>query len=411
MAGRDTVISVIVASHRRPKWLARCVTALGQLDYPAFEIVIAADETGLAAVKDHPLAPHLKTVLCPEANISQTRNAGVALARGDICGFLDDDAVPEPLWLRYHAEALSQTNAAASVGYVRGRNGISFQSRAESVDTEGETHREQSPPEQPFVPDLETERAVKLVGTNFAIRRDVLAALGGFDPTYRYYLDDTDLSLRLMKAGYKAAVAPLAEVHHASAASARRTPQRCPRDLSDIGRSGAVYLRRHSSASEALFKRIQDRERRRLTRHLVQGTCEPRDMAQLLASLDAGWQAGLTENLPDLPPLDSPESTPLLIPNRPAGHSVFTSRRPGRQGAIKSAQRRVADGERASVFSYSLTSLRHHVRFLDSGVWLQTGGQFGKSTRSSPWFRWCRFARRAQEETRRVAMQRGIGEN
>ncbi|MGI9390560.1 MAG: glycosyltransferase family 2 protein, partial [Boseongicola sp.] len=63
-----------------------------------------------------------------------------------------------------------------------------------------------------------------------------------------------------------------------------------------------------------------------------------------------------------------------------------------------------------SHFSFSLTPVRHHLRYLDSGVWSQTGGQFGRSVRSGPRFRWCRFAERVKEEIRRVEMQRGIDE-
>ena len=403
----DPVISVIVASHQRPKWLHRCLTALAQLDYPSFEIIVAADETGLAAIKDHPARGFLKTTLCPNPNISETRNAGLALAAGDFVAFIDDDAVPEPLWLRHFADAFAQTGAAACVGYVRGRNGISFQSRAESIDSEGESHSEQSPESQAIIPDLETGRAVKLVGTNFAIRRDILCELGGFDPAYRYFLDDSDVSLRLSRAGHRAAVAPLAEVHHATASSSRRTSLRCPCDLSLIGNSSAVYLRRHSTPSKVLFARIHDRERRRLERHLVQGTCEPRDISRLLATLKAGWDEGLRASLPDLRSLAISSDAPLCVPPKPPGHRVISVRRAARGAAIETAHGLVAAGHRASVFSFSLTIVPQRVRFLPEGVWLQTGGQFGKSLRSAAVFRWCRFARRVEEETRRVAKQRG----
>jgi len=404
MATDDPKISVIVASHQRPDWLRRCLTALTQLDYPAFEIIIAADDSGLAAIADHPAVDSIKTVTAPDANISKTRNLGVGQAAGEILAFIDDDAVPEPLWLRFHAAALRETGATASVGYVRGRNGISFQSRAESVDTASETHSEQSPDKTPFVPVLATGRAVKLVGTNFAIRREYLLELGGFDEAYRYYLDDTDLSLRLAAAGHRAAVAPLAEVHHASAPSLRRTAARRPRDLFEIGRSTALFLRRHSAVSAVLFERMYQRERGRLLRHLVAGTCEPRDISRLLGTLKAGWEVGQVDHLPGtvLPPTQPPDF--LRVPAHPSGHQVLAMRLFARHAAN-------APDQRTSVFRFSRTSLRHHVRYVAPGVWLQTGGQFGPSVRNGRIFRWCRFAERLEEETGRVALQRGIGEN
>ena len=397
-------ISVIVASYQRPRWLERCLTALSQLDYPTFEIVIAADPGGLEAIAQHPAAAHIKTTQAGEPGLSATRNLGLKQASGQLIAFLDDDAVPEPMWLRFHAEALHATQTAASVGYVRGRNGISFQSRVESVDVEAETHREQSPDVAPFVPSPATGRAVKLVGTNFVIRRDILCDLGGFDEGYRFFLDDTDLSLRLLAAGHKAAVAPLAEVHHANAPSNRRTPARRPRDLHDIGRSTAYFLHRHSVASSQMFHRMERRERGRLLRHMVAGTCEPRDIPRLLATLREGWEDGLGLNLAPLDPIRLQAPAFLPFPAKPPCHDVAAARVFDRDVLTRSDRRK-------SVFRFSRTTLRHHVRFTDEGVWLQTGGQFGASVREGQMFRWCRFADRVEEETSRVAMQRGIGEH
>ena len=382
-----------------------------QLDYPSFEVIVVADKSGRAAIQDHTLQPFVKMAAQDVPNISLARNAGIALASGDFVAFIDDDAVPEPMWLRYHADALVENNAAASVGYVRGRNGISFQSQVESVDAEAETHREPSPERQVIVPDFSTDRALKLVGTNMVIARDLLCKLGGFDPGYRYFLEDTDVSLRLAQSGARAVAAPLAEVHHASAASTRRTPQRCPKTLFDIGRSSALFFRRHTPSAEDLFARIRRREERRLHRHLVQGTCEPRDIRRLLGTLDAGWEDGQGAELAAFRPIETtpPPFKPVLFAHWT--HRVLTSRYFGRRANLEAAKEGLSDGGSASVFSFSLTSRPHRVGFLECGVWLQSGGQFGRSNRAGPVFRWCRFAKRTQEEIRRVAMQRGISEN
>ena len=74
-----------------------------------------------------------------------------------------------------------------------------------------------------------------------AVRRDVLAALGGFDPAYHFYLDETDLNMRLAQAGHATALCPRALVHHGFAASTRRRKDRVPADLFDIGASWAVF--------------------------------------------------------------------------------------------------------------------------------------------------------------------------
>ena len=400
-------VSVIVASRHRPNWLRRCLTALRQVDYPAFEVIVVADSESLASVEMF----GLKRVRFDEPNLSRARNAGIAASSGEICAFIDDDAVPEPLWLAHHVDVLATTRAAASVGFVRGRNGLSFQSRVTSIDREAETHVEEDRGEQAFVPRLSAGRALKLVGTNMAVRRDILTSLGGFDPAFAWFLDDADLSMRLCHAGHVAAVAPLAEVHHGFAASARRTADRVPLDLHDIGRSSALFFRRHPGVDVfELLARIETRERARLLRHMIDGGCEPGDVGRILKSFKEGWQEGLSTLLPSLEPIG--ESSRAFVPLMAVlpGHEVLTGRLASRRGLMERAGQLVASGQRCSVFSFSLTNRRHRVRYVEPGFWLQTGGQFGRAERSEPWIKWCRFAYRKKVEVRRVANVRGIRE-
>ncbi len=404
-------ISVIVVSHGRPGWLARCISSLEQLDYPSFEIIVAADTPSLDALSRHSFQAFLKTTIVDETNISVARNAGLDLAAGELVAFLDDDAVAEPLWLLHHARAFQTLEISGSVGFVRGRNGISYQSAVTSVDAEGETHQEPAGDGTAFIPRLATGRALKLIGTNCVFRRECLDALGGFDPAYRFFNDDADLSLRLMRSGRQAAAVPLAQVHHSFAPSVRRTRLRSPRDLTEIGRSTAIYAMRYRGAPvDELKDRLFARERHRLIEHMVRGTCEPRDVAASLKSLASGWREGavLAPAMPSARPHPQRKFSPA--PARRHRHFVITSRYFRRRRAVKEAKNLVKQGYKASVFSFSLTIFRHHVRFLQPGIWLQSGGQFGRSVRSDQRYRWCRFADRLKEEIRRVAMVRGIGE-
>jgi len=77
-----------------------------------------------------------------------------------------------------------------------------------------------------------------------------LVAIGGFDPAFRYFLDETDVNMRLAKAGHATAIVPLAEVHHGFAASRFRRDDRVPRDLSQIGASWTVFQRKHIAEAD-----------------------------------------------------------------------------------------------------------------------------------------------------------------
>lgn len=62
---------------------------------------------------------------------------------------------------------------------------------------------------------LSTSETVAAVsGALFAIRRSAFVLLGGFDPRFFMYLEDTDLSVRALLAGYRCLYVPEAEVLH-----------------------------------------------------------------------------------------------------------------------------------------------------------------------------------------------------
>ena len=149
-----------------------------------------------------------------------------------------------------------------------GRNGISFQWKARTVSPDAHTEDLILDYDRPQVFEGSPTRAIKTEGTNMAVRRDVLVHLGGFDPAFRFYLDETDLNMRIGKAGLKTAIVPLAQVHHGFAPSARRRDDRVPRDLFEIGASLAVYLRKHDG-NLAAFPLERTAQRHRLLSHMV----------------------------------------------------------------------------------------------------------------------------------------------
>lgn len=401
--------SVIVASRGRPRWLKRCLLSLKQQDYPEYEIVVVAESETLREIAES----GIKQVPFEAANLASARNRGIEQASGEICAFIDDDAVAEPLWLYRLSEAFAKTSSEAVVGFVRGRNGISFQSRLALIDAEAETHEVPCEGGQPFVPSAPEGQAVKLVGTNMAIRRNALQAIGGFDEVFRFFLEDADMSLRLMLNRRKLAVAPLAEVHHSFAASGRRTRRRTPLGLFDIGRSTSYYLCKHLGGADDDFRdRLVQREIKRLSRHLVAGNCEPGDMRRILASLRLGWEEGLQVSRLKHQCLSEARETPFLAAGESRqSHEVLSSYwLHKRRSLCQTAKKKAKMGRGVTILSFSLTTVRHHVTYDDAGFWLQTGGLFGPSDRDEPALRWCRFAERVERETRRVAKSRGIGE-
>ncbi len=166
-------------------------------------------------------------------------------------------------------------------------------------------------------------RCLAPMGTNMSFRRDRLAALGGFDESYAYFLDETDVLLRLADAGGRIVFCERAEVLHKFAPGHLRSAPRVPRSLLATARSKACFVWRHAApvygraAAQArldAWAAVQAAELRALAR---QGLLTAADRKRLLEELAAGQAEG--ERLANEPPrLASFSSPPGFLPMRGA---------------------------------------------------------------------------------------------
>lgn len=395
--------SVIVVSRHRAAALIRCVVGLTQQDHAQFEVIVVADPAAIAAVGALDLP--LKLIAFDEANISAARNLGLAQAAAAVVAFIDDDAVAEPTWLSRLTAPFSNPQVVAATGFVRGRNGISYQWQACEVDALGQDHPldiignslHQGTP----------QRAVKTQGTNCAFRRDALLSVGGFDPGYRFFLDEADVNLRMASLG-PTAIIPDAQVHHGYEASARRAANRVPLSLYDIAASTAIFLRRHAPKADLdqALKALSLREAARITGHRRAGRLDAQAEAALLISLAQGWRDGLARPLTELAPLPMPTCLLRPLQNGPRPGQILAGRSWQKRRLIARAV--AAKGQITTVILLSPTARPHRHSFQPEGFWLQTGGLFGQSDRQGPRLRLISFRRRIAEETARIAPFRPI---
>lgn len=402
-----TPVSVIVVSRGRPDLLKRCLIAIGQLWHPAFEVIVVADTAGQAAVQEMGWRDRVILAGCDEPNISLARNIGLAQASGDIVAFIDDDAVPEPTWLAHLCAPFDDPEVIQTGGFVRARNGIAFQWPVRAVNALGDTRILPSLNGEPFTPATRRGEAVKTEGTNMALRRDVITRLGGFDPAFRFYLDETDVNYRLRDR--KTVIVPHAQVHHGFAKSAQRKANRGVSDLTEIGASTAVFLRKHvpSADLKSAEKRLYSSQKRRLIRHMVDGLISPDSIRPLLDTLQSGFDAGVERSIDDLPPIIRLRDAFKPFETSSTGRSRFLAGRPwNRRRLAAAAKSAVQNGDVATVLRFSPTALSHRIVFSSEGYWEQAGGLFGRSDRGEPWFRYRTFGARVQKEQARLSKLR-----
>ncbi|MDX5383296.1 MAG: glycosyltransferase [Rhodobacterales bacterium] len=402
-------VSIVIVSRQRPAALSLCLAAVARLTYPTYEVIVVADQSGLQAASDLPFSGSIKSVAFDEPNIAAARNRGIAQAAGQIVAFIDDDAVPEPRWLDHLVLPFVDTDVAAAGGYVLGRNGISFQWRGRIVDQTGTAQDVTLNQRNPTVLTPPPGWAVKTEGTNMAVRREVLARMGGFDPAFHFYLDETDVNMRLAALGYSTAIVPLAQVHHGYAASPRRREDRTVRDLRQIAASTIVFLRKHCPPllQEATLGAAFAEQRKRLLSQMIAGQQEPRDLRRLLQGWSEGLAEGRMRNL--TAPMSMPDPQADFLPFQSlfsSGHCIVQGY-PSQMRALRNQARQLAEkGHTVSLFVLSRTALYHRVRFDPAGYWEQTGGVFGRSDRRDPLFRVGRLKTRVAREVERIGAVR-----
>ena len=224
-------VSVIVPTRDRADLLAPCLKGLLEgTDYPELEVVVADNDSSepetAALFAAHAGDPRLRVAPMPGPfNFSRINNDAVALARGSVLVFLNNDIeVLEPGWL--HAlvrEAVRPEigavgakllypgglvqHAGVVLGLIGGPAGHAFHLFKDGHP--GYLHM------------LETTRRVSAVtAACLAVTREKFEAMGGFDAeAFPVALNDVDLCLRLDRAGYRNLYVPAARLLHKESAS------------------------------------------------------------------------------------------------------------------------------------------------------------------------------------------------
>ena len=216
-----TVVAVVLNFNSAPDTLD-CVDSLRKCNYPALSILVVdnASEPNIVAQLKANLSE--KELLCNVGNFgfAKGNNLGIrkAMEYGpDYVLVLNNDTVVEPDFLTPLVEQLEadETNAVAggTICYypnserVWFAGGDFFPRRAFSFRRHLNKSYEQ-------LIALDPEEVTWLSGCMMLFRTSVLAQVGLFNEDFFMYLEDTELSLRIMKFGYKLWYVPKACIYH-----------------------------------------------------------------------------------------------------------------------------------------------------------------------------------------------------
>ncbi|HET7340091.1 MAG TPA: glycosyltransferase [Methylomirabilota bacterium] len=234
-------VSVVVPVRDAARTLARTLSALVALEPIPDELVFvdngSTDATAALLEAFAAAGARRAKVLIlrePRRGASIARNTGACAATGDVVAFTDADCCPRADWLA----ALVAPFADPAVGAAAGRllstppHGVveifsslfTLQAAAAPARHTGWT---------PWAGGFPT--------ANFAVRRELLERLGGFDESVAIYGEDYDLCARLYALGAAIEYTPDAVVEHQHRVALRPML----RQAFGFGRSHAWLMRRH----------------------------------------------------------------------------------------------------------------------------------------------------------------------
>ncbi len=398
-------ISVIIVSRDRPDDLRKMLSCLRFQDISGFEVIVVTNTPG--ALEEAAYPKPLRLFDCDEANISVARNVGLAAAKGRFIAYCDDDALPDPSWLRHLLAPFNDPNIGGTGGFTRGRNGISLQWGAVETDLVGEAHPLDIAADSDIVTFAPSQKSAPvMIGTNCAFRASALKHIGGFDPAFAYYLDDSDISLRLSQAGWKLAIVPAAQVHHGFAAGPYRAQNRVPKTLHPHGKSKAVFCRKHApeAALEPALMAFKALQFSRLEKQMLAGLMEPPALTALIKTLEDGYQTGRHCQINRRPHGKKPTGgkAPILA-SEPRTHVLLAGRKSDHKWLEKTGKTLADSGLTTTTLTLFRTPAFMKANFSERGYWTLSGGQFGKSSRSDPLLQNMSFHDKVRAEVQRLA--------
>lgn len=201
--------TVIIASHKRPDSIRRLIASLApELATGSREIIIAENGTPTPMQLSLEGAP-LRHLHEPRSGKCRIQNRAIAEASGEILVFLDDDLVVA----RSYLAAVEQFfDAHREFAAMKGRI---------LPDEDPEKKVGQLAPymDLPIVDHGDEVLEVRgVLGANMAFRADALRQVGPFDerlgPGAAGHEEETEMSQRLRRAGFRIGYAPKALVYH-----------------------------------------------------------------------------------------------------------------------------------------------------------------------------------------------------
>ncbi len=238
-------VSVIIPTLNRPECLAVVLQGLFHQTYKNFEIIVVNQGEFPLPLKSRlvQMSPrHLHWIDDDRQGLARARNIGIRCATGEIVIGLEDDLIICcRTFVQNHAEAYREPLVGGTTGNVIEAKHKNYRGRV------GEIHPLLGVPMgQGYGTTRQYVQTIK--GGNMSFRRKLLLDVGGFDERFGQpaIYEDTDISLKVRRLGYKLLFLPGAAVVHLSAPNGGERSDNDPRLFRFVAYRDRVLLFRNN---------------------------------------------------------------------------------------------------------------------------------------------------------------------
>lgn len=221
----NPLVSIVVLNYNGEKYLQNCIRTVLENRYPNFEVLLvdnASTDGSIEPIKDRYGAdPRLHIIVSKEnLGFSGGNNLGLKYSRGKYIVFLNNDTTVEPDWLIQLVNALEQDS---TIGIAQS---LIYAMDKRSVQSAGWVYSDYLIRKYALCADKPADLQLKPVfdvsfvcGATMIIRREILEAMGAFEPSVPFFYDDTLLTLKTRLCGKRAVTVSASKMCHASGAT------------------------------------------------------------------------------------------------------------------------------------------------------------------------------------------------
>jgi cellulose synthase/poly-beta-1,6-N-acetylglucosamine synthase-like glycosyltransferase len=231
-------ISIVVPFYNAGQTLQFCLEAIEAQSLKPEEVILVdnnSKDNSNEIVKKFINDKNGRYISCREKKIgpASARNAGIEESKKDVIVFTDADCIPDENWLETISKEFEDPDVCAVAGKIEGYVGKSLLEKFHSLFT-------LQSPQNTFLFNEFTLVNGGFPAANFAVRKEILNAIGGFDEKLLVG-EDYDLCARIYKAGFVIKFVGSAIVHHLHRSSIKSTWKQSV----GFGEAHAKLLRKH----------------------------------------------------------------------------------------------------------------------------------------------------------------------